>query len=82
MWMLVLGVMLTLVGMGGAVNACTADTDEQLVAVPFISGLSLAMGLALVAVVAARHGYHRRPLGAPPGDMDPEKVSDPAPDKW
>jgi hypothetical protein len=37
----------------------------------------MAAGFAWMGIAAARHGYHRRPPGAPPGDMDPEKATDP-----
>ncbi len=77
---MVLGVILTLLGFAGSLNACQTDTDpDQLLAA--LSGLALAVGLACVAVGAARRGYHYRPLGEPPGDMDPNKVEpkDPPP---
>jgi hypothetical protein len=45
-----------------------------------LSGLSLAIGSLLILFAAARRGYHYRPVGAPPGDMDPEKAELPAPD--
>jgi hypothetical protein len=46
-----------------------------------LSGLSLAVGLVLLAVGAGRRGYHRRPPGAPPGDMDIDKATEPPPDQ-
>jgi hypothetical protein len=45
-----------------------------------VAGLSFATGIVLLAVGAARRGYHYRPVGAPPGDMDPKKAELPAPD--
>lgn len=32
-----------------------------------------------LAIGGLRHGYHRRPLGAPPGDMDLAQAIDPEP---
>lgn len=75
---LIAGVILTVLGLAGSVNACQTDTDPDYI-VAAISGLSFAAGLVCLAVGAARRGYHRRPLGAPPGDMDPDKVKAPGP---
>lgn len=77
MVMLIAGVVLVLAGLGGAVNACLAAPDDPDFVVAAISGLLLAAGLVLLAVGAGKHGYHYRPLGAPPGDADPDKVSAP-----
>lgn len=72
--LVIAGVILTLIGLGGSLNACQTATDPDHI-VAALSGLSLAAGLVCIAVGAARRGYHRRPLGAPPGDMDPDKVN-------
>lgn len=81
MVIIAIGVVLVLLGFGGAIGACTTTpSDINLVQVT-LSGLSLGIGLVAIAVGAARHGYHRRPLGTPPGDTDPGKVSDPSPGK-
>ena len=73
------GVVLFVVGLAGAVNACLAGPDDRETTQAAVSGLLFAIGLTLVAVGAARRGYHRRPLGAPPGDMDPDKSALPPP---
>ena len=75
--LLALGALLVLAGVAGSVNACvSADGDYVMSA---FAGLSLAVGCVLLAVGAARRGYHYRPVGAPPGDMDREKAELPTP---
>ncbi|MCC7123866.1 MAG: hypothetical protein IT178_03400 [Acidobacteria bacterium] len=81
MVMVLLGAVLTLLGIGGAMNAAMAGPEDRDFVVSLMSGMAFAGGIILMALGAARHGYHRRPLGAPPGDADPDKVSDPAPNK-
>ena len=76
--MLVLGAVLVVLGIAGSVNACVSEDRD--VTMALIAGLSLAIGCVLLAVGAARRGYHYRPEGAPPGDMDPAKAELPAPD--
>ena len=73
------GFVLFVAGLAGAVNACLAGPDDRETTQAAISGLLFALGLTLLAVGAAKGGYHRRPLGAPPGDMDPEKAALPTP---
>jgi hypothetical protein len=75
---LVLGAALVVLGIAGSVNACvTEDADYVL---SLFAGLAFAIGCVLLAVGAARRGYHYRPVGAPPGDMDPEKAELPTPE--
>ena len=71
------GVVLFVVGLAGAVNSCLAGPDDRETTQAAVSGLLFALGLTLIAVGAAKRGYHRRPLGAPPGDMDPDKSAVP-----
>ena len=76
--MLVLGAVLVVVGIAGSINACvTEDADDVM---SLFAGLAFAVGCVLLAVGGMRHGYHYRPAGAPPGDMDPEKAELPTPD--
>jgi hypothetical protein len=75
------GFVLFVVGLGGAINACLAGPNDRDTTMAAVSGLMFALGLTLLAVGAGKRGYHRRPVGAPPGDMDPDKVtSEPPPD--
>jgi hypothetical protein len=60
------------------VGACVTEPGDYTLSL--LSGLSLAIGSLLILFGAARRGYHYRPVGAPPGDMDPEKAELPAPD--
>jgi hypothetical protein len=76
--MLLLGVVLVIAGLAGWVSGCLSDGQGPVTSM--LAGLSLAAGCVLLAVAAARRGYHHRPPGAPPGDMDPEKADLPAPD--
>ncbi|HTM33996.1 MAG TPA: hypothetical protein VL263_21945 [Vicinamibacterales bacterium] len=76
--MLVLGAALVVLGIAGSANACMSEDRNLTMAL--IAGLSLAIGCVLLAVGAVRRGYHYRPEGAPPGDMDPAKSELPAPD--
>jgi hypothetical protein len=79
--MMIAGFVLFVIGLAGAFNACQADADNRDIVTAGISGLMFALGLGLLAMGAAKRGYHRRPLGAPPGDMDPDKVTtQPPPD--
>ncbi len=71
------GFVLVVLGLIGAADACVVHTETPNLTVAWLSGLSLAVGFVWMGVVAARHGYHRRPPGAPPGDMDPAKATDP-----
>jgi hypothetical protein len=73
------GFVLFVVGLAGAVNACLAGPDGGDTTTATVSGLLFALGLSMLAVGAAKRGYHRRPLGAPPGDMDPDKATSPTP---
>jgi hypothetical protein len=78
MTMLVLGAVLVVIGMAGSVNACVTENADYLLSM--FAGLAFAAGCVLLAVGATRRGYHYRPTGAPPGDMDPEKATLPAPE--
>ena len=79
MWiLLVLGAVLVVAGLAGSVNACATDDGDNLMAL--FAGLSFAVGCVLLALGAARRGYHYRPIGAPPGDTDPEKAELPTPE--
>ena len=73
------GFVLFVAGLAGAVNACLAGANDRNTNTAALSGLLFALGLTMLAVGAAKRGYHRRPLGAPPGDMDPEKATLPTP---
>jgi hypothetical protein len=75
------GFVLFVAGLAGAVNACLAGPGDPETTQAAVSGLLFALGLTMLAVGAARRGYHRRPVGAPPGDMDPDKSSLPPPSK-
>lgn len=79
MVMLILGAVLTLVGAGGAIRACVAPAEQSILPLAGFAGLAFAAGIVLMALGGAKHGYHYRPPGAPPGDADPDKVSDPNP---
>jgi hypothetical protein len=76
--MLVLGAVLVVLGIAGSVNACVSEDRDLTMAL--VAGLSFATGCVLLAVGGVRRGYHYRPEGAPPGDMDPEKAELPAPE--
>jgi hypothetical protein len=71
------GLLLVMLGLAGAADACVIHRDDPNLLVATLSGLSVGIGLVWMGIMAARHGYHRRPPGAPPGDMDPEKATDP-----
>jgi hypothetical protein len=76
--LLMLGIVLVVAGIAGSVNACASEDADYVMSL--FAGLSLAIGCVLLAVGAARRGYHYRPAGAPPGDMDPNKAKLPSPD--
>jgi ribose/xylose/arabinose/galactoside ABC-type transport system permease subunit len=71
------GVLLVMLGLAGAADACVVHRGEPSLLVATLSGLSVAVGLVWMGIMGARHGYHRRPPGAPPGDTDPGKATDP-----
>jgi hypothetical protein len=75
------GFVLFVAGLAGAVNACLAGPGDNDTTAAAVSGLLFATGLTMLAAGAAKRGYHRRPAGAPPGDMDPDKASLPSPDE-
>jgi hypothetical protein len=75
--MLVLGAVLLVIGIAGSVNACVTEDPDYVLSLG--AGLSFATGIVLLAIGAAKRGYHYRPVGAPPGDMDPEKADLPTP---
>jgi hypothetical protein len=77
--MMISGFVLFVAGLAGAMNACLAGPDDRDITTAAVSGVLFALGLTLLAVGAAKRGYHRRPLGAPPGDMDPDKATLPSP---
>ena len=70
------GLVLVVLGLLGAADS-VVNREEPNLTMALISGLSVAVGFVWMGVVAARHGYHRRPPGTPPGDMDPAKATDP-----
>jgi hypothetical protein len=76
--MLVLGAVLVVLGIAGTVSACVSEDGNLNMAL--VAGLSFAVGCVLLAIGGVRHGYHYRPEGAPPGDMDAEKAELPAPE--
>jgi hypothetical protein len=71
------GLLLVMLGLIGAADACVVHRDEPNLLVALLSGLAVAVGFVWMGIMAARHGYHRRRPGAPPGDMDPAKATDP-----
>ena len=71
------GLMLVMLGLAGAADACVVHRHDPNLLVAALSGLSVGVGLVWMGIMAARHGYHQRRPGAPPGDMDPEKATDP-----
>jgi hypothetical protein len=75
--LLVLGVVLVILGLAGAVSACQRGAEGPDLLVATISGLATAAGLALIGVGGMRRGYHYKPRGEPPADMDPDKMSAP-----
>jgi len=79
MGLLSLGLVLTVVGVVGSVVAVMASPDSAPLFFTIEAGVAVAAGLICLGVGGLRHGYHRRPLGAPPGDMDMAQAIDPAP---
>lgn len=78
---LIIGAALVVVGLAGTVSACSARAEDRDLVVAVLSGLAFAIGICLVAVGAASHGYHRRGLGEPPKDMDPNPQDSPPADR-
>lgn len=78
---LIVGVILTVIGLGGSASACLAPAEERDMVVAGLSGVALAVGLSLIALGAASQGYHRRGLGEPPRDMDPSPEDSPPADR-
>lgn len=78
---LIVGVALTVIGFGGTVSACMAPAEDRDMVVAGLSGVALAVGLCLIALGAASRGYHRRGLGEPPKDMDPNPQDSPPADR-
>lgn len=78
---LIVGVALTVIGLGGSVSACMAPAADRDMVVASLSGVALAVGLCLIALGAASRGYHRRDLGDPPRDMDPHPQDSPPADR-
>lgn len=70
-------VLLVLVGLAGAASVGVVHREDPNLLVAWLSGLAVGIGFVWMGIVAARHGYHPRPPGAPPGDMDPQKATDP-----
>jgi hypothetical protein len=79
MAVMALGALLIVLGLGGAVNACMADAADNDTTVAMMAGLAFAIGLLMLGVGAASGGYHRKPLGAPPRDMDPAAAEEATP---
>ena len=71
------GLLLVMLGLTGAADACVVHRGEPNLLVATLSGLSVGVGVVWMGIMATRHGYHRRPPGAPPGDTDPQKATDP-----
>jgi hypothetical protein len=71
------GLALVLLGLMGAADACVVRREGPNLLVALLSGLSVGIGFVWMGIMAARHGYHRRAPGSPPGDMDPAKATDP-----
>lgn len=73
------GFVLVLLGLGGTVSACQTGAEDRDMVMSVLAGLAVAIGLALIGIGGMRGGYHYRPHGAPPGDMDPDKAFAPTP---
>lgn len=73
------GFVLVLLGLGGVASACQTGAEDSDLLMSVVSGLAVAMGLALIGIGGMRRGYHYRPHGSPPGDMDPDKAFAPTP---
>jgi hypothetical protein len=77
--LLIGGFVLVVLGLGGAVSACQAGPDDRDLWMAAVSGLAVAAGLAAIGLGAVRRGYHYKPPGEPPADMDADKASEPTP---
>ena len=77
---LVVGVVLVALGLGGAIYASQGDLSDGGLLVAGLSGLALAIGMTCLGFGAFRRGYHYRPIGSPPHDMQaaPAIVTAPA----
>lgn len=78
--LIVIGSVLVLLGLGGAVSACQTGAEDRDLLMSVMAGLAVAIGLALIGVGGMRRGYHYSPPGAPPGDMDADKATAPTPE--
>ena len=78
--LIVIGFVLVLLGLGGAFSACQTGAEDRDLLMSVMSGLAVAIGLALIGIGGMRRGYHYLPHGAPPGDMDPDKATAPTPE--
>jgi hypothetical protein len=75
--MVIAGVILVVLGLAGAINACVTGLADRGLVVAGVAGLVFAAGCALIVIGAGRLGYHYRPKGAPPGDMSLDEPQDP-----
>lgn len=74
-----LGLVLIVVGVAGLGTAAVAGVDGAPLFFTIESSIALIAGMTCLAIGGLRHGYHSRPLGAPPGDMDMAQAIDPEP---
>jgi hypothetical protein len=74
-----LGLVLIAVGVAGLAVAVIAGVDGAPLFFRIESGIAVVAGMTSLAIGGLRHGYHSRPLGAPPGDMDMAQAIDPEP---
>jgi hypothetical protein len=78
--LIVAGTGLLLAGFLGTLSACPAGAEPVDLLTATVSGLAVALGAVALLLGAGRRGYHARPLGSPPGDMDPSKAHGAPPD--
>ena len=76
----VVGIGLVLLGLAGTWSACQPGAEPVDLWAAGLSGMALAIGAFALVLGRARRGYHSRPLGSPPGDMDPERAQGPPPE--
>lgn len=74
-----LGAVLSLAGVAGFVAAYATGPQATPLFFTIESSIALVSGMALLGIGSFQHGYHRFAVGAPPGDMDMSKATDPNP---